>query len=106
MFLVTRPDPKSDNLTTWNSELARMATTFASSLPDATVMIFSSWDTFNRVLDNPADYGFNEDHVGKEGGQIWVDHLHPTSEMHAVIARDLVAFLESQARWVCVPACH
>ena len=60
-------------------------------------MIFSSWETFNRVLDRPVSFGFPSKDVQKERGSIWIDHLHPTSKMHNIIARDIGAFLAAQS---------
>jgi len=75
----------------WNNLLQIAAQTFAAKHPDATVMVFSSWDTFNRVLDNPTDSGFTDD----DETEIWIDHIHPTSRMHKIIAHDLASFLQS-----------
>ncbi|KAJ7263074.1 hypothetical protein C8J57DRAFT_1334618 [Mycena rebaudengoi] len=80
----------------WNIELKNSASHFITAHADATVMIFSSWDTFTAVLDNPVAHGFPAEDVKRQGGSIWVDHLHPTSKMHDYIARDLSTFLCSQ----------
>ena len=77
----------------WNTELQRSVQMFSSSHPDVTIAIFSSWDTFTRVLDDPNSHGFMEKDVRQKGGAIWVDHLHPTSKMHGIIAQDLARFL-------------
>ena len=63
--------------------------------PDATVFIFSSWDLFTTVLDNPVRYGFKEEDRSKNGGGIWVDRLHPTTKMHEIIAKGIVEYLKS-----------
>ncbi|OCH86236.1 hypothetical protein OBBRIDRAFT_797374 [Obba rivulosa] len=80
----------------WNTYLKDGIATFSSAHPGVTAMLFSSWDTFTRVLDNPIEYGFEPEVVGKRNGPLWADHLHPTSAMHDWIARDMVAFLTSQ----------
>jgi hypothetical protein len=59
-------------------------------------MIFSSWDTFTRVLDDPVAHSCRKSDARKAGGAIWVDRLHPTSKMHGFIARDLAQFLNTQ----------
>jgi phospholipase/lecithinase/hemolysin len=56
-------------------------------------MIYSSYDTFTRVLRDPVSHGFAAEDATKEGGGIWYDHLHPTSAMHDVVARDIARFL-------------
>jgi hypothetical protein len=62
-------------------------------------MIYSSYDTFTRVLCDPISHGFIFEDVTKEGG-IWYDHLHPTSAMHDIIAKDIAQFLGDQPAFV------
>ena len=59
-------------------------------------MVYSSWDTFTRVLDDPTSHGFSNKDTSKAGGAIWVDRLHPTSRMHDIVAHDLAQFLNAQ----------
>jgi phospholipase/lecithinase/hemolysin len=80
----------------WNDELRRGVTTFAMSHPDATVMLFSAWNTFQRILSNPARYGFNPVDHNVERGSIWFDFMHPTSRVHSILAREIAHFLLSQ----------
>ena len=81
----------------WNRELGRYVRLFANTYPkETTAMVYSSYDTFTRVLDNPESYGFTTDDVGKKGGAIWCDDLHPTSAMHDIIANDIARFLDNQ----------
>ena len=68
---------------------------FVTEHPDATVFIFSSWDLFTTVLDDPVQYGFKEEDRSKNGGGIWVDRLHPTTKMHEIIAKGIVEYLKS-----------
>ena len=62
-------------------------------------MVFSSWDTFNRILDDPVAHGFQVTDTSKALGGIWVDHIHPSSRVHDFVAHDISEFLQSQ------PAC-
>ena len=55
------------------------------------VVIF---DLFNAILDEPKRYGFSEEEIGKQGGEMWRDLLHPTSRVHEIIAKELVGFLK------------
>ncbi|KAI0636958.1 hypothetical protein C8Q77DRAFT_1095319 [Trametes polyzona] len=80
----------------WNACLRTRVASFAEAHPDVTTLFFSSWDTFNRVLDDPAGHGFRPEHVGRAGGEIWVDNLHPSSKMHDWIAHDISKFLHAQ----------
>lgn len=78
----------------WNDLLRAHASQFANNHQDATVIIFSSWATFTRVLDTPTRFGFREEDVKKRGGSIWLDHIHPTSKMHDELAKDILALLK------------
>jgi phospholipase/lecithinase/hemolysin len=88
---------------TWNSALQDAIVQFSTDHPDLTVMTFSSWDTFNRILDNPTAYGFPEYDKRRSGGTIWLDHLHPTSRIHDLLAHDLAKFLNAQAAFSHTP---
>lgn len=78
----------------WNNLLTANVETFAASHPDASVFLFSSWDSFNRALDNPTGHGLEPSDVAKPFGKVWVDYLHPGTALHRVIAKDLTRFLE------------
>ncbi|KAJ7694813.1 hypothetical protein B0H17DRAFT_931326 [Mycena rosella] len=94
-----RPRPakgRAPNYVNWNSELKKATALFATAHPDATVMIYSSWDTFNALLDDPVAHGFPAEDVRKPGASIWYDFLHPTSKVHDFVARDMAAFLSAQ----------
>jgi phospholipase/lecithinase/hemolysin len=59
--------------------------------------MFSSWESFNRILDDPTAHGFETSDPTTSGGGIWFDALHPTSAVHKILAEDIGKFLESQA---------
>ncbi|KAI1795868.1 SGNH hydrolase-type esterase domain-containing protein [Ganoderma leucocontextum] len=80
----------------WNSTLRDRIARFSTAHPDITALLFSSWDTFTRVLDDPVSHGFGPEHVSRSGGEIWVDNLHPSSKMHDWIAHDIAQFLKTQ----------
>ncbi|KAI0268343.1 hypothetical protein BC834DRAFT_968535 [Gloeopeniophorella convolvens] len=80
----------------WNDELLQGTRNFAMTHPDATIMLFSAWGTFSRVLSDPARYGFNPQDRTTQGGSIWFDFMHPTSRMHRILASELAHFLSSQ----------
>ncbi|KZS92119.1 hypothetical protein SISNIDRAFT_550594 [Sistotremastrum niveocremeum HHB9708] len=63
----------------------------------STVLPFSAFDLFNQVLDDPEGFGFEKTDVGRAGGGIWVDRIHPTTGMHKVVADALCQFLEQQS---------
>jgi len=85
------------NYVNWNIELKKAVVLFAAAHPDTTVMIYSSWDTFNALFDDPVAHGFPAEDVGKAGMSMWVDYLHPTSKVHDFVARDMSVFLTAQA---------
>ncbi|KAI0063330.1 hypothetical protein BV25DRAFT_1915248 [Artomyces pyxidatus] len=77
----------------WNEELRAGMATFTAIHPDCTVLLFSAWDVFNRVLDNPVAYGFNAQDIRVLGGSFWFDHIHPTSKFHDILACEIARFL-------------
>ncbi|PVG00361.1 hypothetical protein CPB86DRAFT_782701 [Serendipita vermifera] len=60
---------------------------------DVSMFVFSSWNTFMSILDYPEAYHFDSDDVDEAEGPIWMDNLHPTSKVHAIIAKHLFNFL-------------
>lgn len=81
------------NYLTWNTTLGEALDGFSKSHDDASIFLFSSFEVFENVLDKPKDFGIKEREVRKAGGAIWVDHLHPTSKMHDILASSLAGFL-------------
>ena len=79
----------------WNKSLHVHAEIFYAKHPDSSVLIFSSWDTFEKILNDPIKYGFTKDDASKAGGRIWMDYLHPSTDVHEVIADDILKFLKS-----------
>lgn len=77
----------------WNAALNKRVEEFSSLHHDITALVFSAYDTFTNVLSDPAAYGFDESEAHEAGGPIWFDHLHPTSAMHAIVAREVAEFL-------------
>lgn len=78
----------------WNNIYTTHIENFAASHPNASVFLFSSWDSFNRALDNPSAHGLDPLEVRKGFGKVWVDQLHPGTALHRVLARDMTRFLE------------
>ncbi|KAJ7198856.1 hypothetical protein GGX14DRAFT_373753 [Mycena pura] len=89
------PRGRAPHFVSWNAELKKAAAAFAAAHVDATVMIYSSWDTFTALLDDPVAHGFLPRDVRKAGAAIWLDFLHPTSRVHDFIARDVSTFLST-----------
>ncbi|WVW86551.1 hypothetical protein I302_108601 [Kwoniella bestiolae CBS 10118] len=62
--------------------------------PNTTGRIFSSHHLFERILEDPTRYDFRQEDPTLPSGGIWVDGLHPTSEVHEVIATEFERFLK------------
>lgn len=74
----------------WNELLSSGIADFAEAHEDSTALLFSPAETFDRLLDDPAFCG--SDPSG--GDSMWVDHIHPTSRVHDLLAADLAEFLK------------
>lgn len=88
-------EKRSARLELWNKLLREKAQEFASKHEEVTVLLFSSWATFSRVMDNPKAYEFTQKDTVSAASRMWVDHLHPTTKMHDIVARDVAEFLTS-----------
>ncbi|VDB82982.1 unnamed protein product [Peniophora sp. CBMAI 1063] len=75
--------------TAWNDSLRRRVGEFAEETPRASVFLFSTHAVLSSILDDPSLHGFTSDDIAREGGAIWEDELHPTTEVHAIIADKL-----------------
>lgn len=56
--------------------------------------MYSSWDIFDKVYQDPVKFGFRVRDLKMARGGIWADFIHPTSKMHAVLAKDMEEFLD------------
>jgi hypothetical protein len=96
-FASPKPAPLTPryvpNLSTDPDAPPPIATAEAQEREGASVMFFSSHECLSTILDSPATYALYEADVNKMDGSIWVDHLHPTSRVHDLLARDLSRFL-------------
>jgi hypothetical protein len=68
---------------------------FSEKHPDSTLLLFSAHRTFSAFLDDPDSYGLPPGQESLRGGSFWVDHLHPTSKVHDIIAQNVADFLGS-----------
>lgn len=67
----------------WNTHLHTHVSDFASSTPRARILLFSSYAVLADVIDSPEEYDITEEDV-------WVDELHLSAMVHAVLAEKLV----------------
>ena len=77
----------------WNENLHKGAEEFLQKHPDITLLLYSSYDIFEKIYEDPVKYNFNIKDRKVRRGAMWMDHIHPTSKMHAVIAKDMEDFL-------------
>jgi hypothetical protein len=77
----------------WNRLLMDGLQVFKKKHPDCTVMLFSLYQTFSVLLEDLETYGFPPSHRHTSRGQVWIDHLHPTSRVHELLAHFLSDFL-------------
>ncbi|KII88437.1 carbohydrate esterase family 16 protein [Plicaturopsis crispa FD-325 SS-3] len=89
----TRADYLAPRFKHWNETLLAAIRTFSAAHPDITTMMFSSYETFTRFLDDPTGHGVPAKDLRKQGGEIWIDHIHPGTKVHNFVARDLAQFL-------------
>ncbi|KAM5539794.1 hypothetical protein V8D89_006607 [Ganoderma adspersum] len=80
---------------TWNGLLRSQMAEFGSSSKEATVLLFSPHQVLTEVLEDPLEYDFSEDDPTIDGGGIWVDDLHLTSEVHDILGEQLFKSLLS-----------
>ncbi|KIJ52569.1 carbohydrate esterase family 16 protein [Sphaerobolus stellatus SS14] len=93
-FIETSMKPRYD---TWNEDLRARVDEFAKSHPAATVLLYSSWSIFTQILNDPERFDFDKSDRKKAGGNIWIDHLHPTAKVHKIVAKDIAEFLSSSS---------
>ncbi|KAI0648565.1 hypothetical protein C8Q79DRAFT_905431 [Trametes meyenii] len=74
----------------WNPLLCKGAKAFSSAHSDAMVAVFSSWDLFTRILADPSSFRL----VASTRDALFVDGFHPSSAVHTVVAREVLAFLK------------
>lgn len=86
-----------ERTTTWNASLRKRVAEFADETPHASVFLFSTHSVLSAVLDNPEEHDFSRDDIAQEGGVIWEDELHLTTEVRAIIAAKLVHALVGNA---------
>jgi len=85
----------SETYLNWNTHLRSALDSFTKSHPDATVLLFSSFEVFNHILDEYEAYGFKAKEIRQAFGAVWNDFLHPTSKIHDILAAHFADFLRS-----------
>ena len=93
-----------ENVGAWNEFLHAQATEFRANTMETSVGLFSSHEVLIGLLGDPEEYDLCEDDTAQEGGRIWLDELHLTSEVHDIFAEQFVAFTLTRLESV-VPLC-
>ncbi|KAH9917892.1 uncharacterized protein BXZ73DRAFT_92316 [Epithele typhae] len=71
----------AERVQTWNERLRERAQDFASS---------SSQAMLSEVLDDPCEFDLTEDDPETEDGGFWLDDLHITASVHAILSDKLL----------------
>ena len=93
-------DPIYDRIIQWNAELTSLTNTFRNTHKDARVGLFSTGVSWEKMLENPKNYGFTDDISACASREcMWntdvTPPIHPTFAVHNVLAEDLARFLET-----------
>lgn len=89
-------EARAEGYNNWNLALHSKVSNFASEHSDVTAMVFPVHELFRTVLDSPAVFNLDASTVNDEGGSVWFDSIHITSQMHRVVADGLIEFLDRQ----------
>ncbi|RPD55367.1 hypothetical protein L226DRAFT_491896 [Lentinus tigrinus ALCF2SS1-7] len=84
-----------DAYAAWNPMLRRRAEQFSEAHQDATVLVFSSWDLFNRVLSDPHSVGLPQ---STDWETLFVDGFHPSSVLHRIVSQEILEFFSNHVR--------
>ena len=71
--------------------LREFASNFVTEHPDATVLIFSAFGVFSRLLSGSPSTGDADQ--GSDHTTLFVDGFHPASQVHAALAKEMYEFL-------------
>lgn len=73
-----------------------MVKAFRRRHSDIFAAIYNTTVIYNDALDNPTKYGFKDAISSCQTKEcIWNDDVHPTFELHRLLAADLVTYLGS-----------
>jgi len=76
----------------FNTRLRERFERFGREHGDAVPVLVDTVPLFNHVLDNPEDFGANDEfcYGGYDDGCIWADDFHPGRALHEYLARNVV----------------
>ncbi|KAG8809576.1 hypothetical protein FRC17_003379 [Serendipita sp. 399] len=82
----------------WNEAMKSGIRDFSKISKEANMRLFSSERFLSNILDSPEDYGFDEADTCLENGAIWADELHLATEVHRLLAKELIQALDTELR--------
>lgn len=85
-------DVIKDNIESWNAALKGQLSSWTARR-GTKGNIFSSYQLFKDILKTPATSGFARSDPYTERGGIWIDHIHPTTEVHRLLFEGIKSFL-------------
>lgn len=88
----------SKRINVWNDRLQDLADEFRQNHERSKVFVYDTTCIFNKVLDNPKEYGFADEAALGISGGIWCDFAHCGGAMHKIIAEDIALFLDAVAQ--------
>ena len=79
----------------FNDRLLEGVERFGREYGDAVPVLVDTVPLFNHVLDNPGDFGADDEfcYGGYDDGCIWADDFHPGRALHEYLARNVVETL-------------
>ncbi|KAG8901466.1 hypothetical protein FRB99_005295 [Tulasnella sp. 403] len=77
----------------WNNMLPQFLSDFTASYPETSMFLFDAYKLFSDMFAEPTKHGFEEGAGMQFDEVMYVDHIHPTSGVHAVLAREVARFL-------------
>jgi len=80
---------------TWNRTLKEGVELYTESHSEQVhIKLFSMQDLFTRLLDDPSAFGFkNKSSEFETVSQFFCDHIHPTTAVHEIMAKELFGLL-------------
>lgn len=92
----TNTEVRAKGYVNWNIALHSGVSKFASEHSDATTMVFRVHELFHKALDSPELFNLDPTTVNDEGGSVWFDPIHISSQMHRIVADGLISFLNEK----------
>lgn len=80
----------------WNALLPNHIRKFGKKHRDVTVFLFDEHALLSKIILDPTQYGFSANAGRMRDNETFLDHVHPTSAVHRILARELASFLAGE----------